>query len=212
MQEIKIADLHIPFCENKDISILCSGGADSSLLLYILMKHKKQGTIHIHTLANNERSRITAISSTNVIEKCIQLTGYWNVKHYISYAEVQDSAAFFNYVADQDTSKTSAYLYTAGTANPPKDVADSFCGPSWNTEQVTRDPNVERPIFIANTFCAPFTNSDKKVIKSLYDNYGVTDELFPLTRSCEVEHRIGFTGHCDACWWCKERKWAFGSL
>ena len=34
-------------------------------------------------------------------------------------------------------------------------------------------------------------------------------ELYKLTISCESRNDIGPV-HCDDCWWCMERKWAFG--
>jgi len=42
------------------------------------------------------------------------------------------------------------------------------------------------------------------------------ETLFPVTRSCEWnEHVVGEDPgmeHCGNCWWCHERKWAFGRL
>ena len=62
---------------------------------------------------------------------------------------------------------------------------------------------------------------DKRMIAHLYKHFNVLEELLPHTRSCEWHE--GFEnngvivpnpkdGHCGECWWCRERKWAFGKL
>ena len=48
---------------------------------------------------------------------------------------------------------------------------------------------------------------DKKDIARLYEEEGILDDLFPLTRSCENDDTLDY--HCGFCWWCDERKWAF---
>jgi hypothetical protein len=59
-------------------------------------------------------------------------------------------------------------------------------------------------------------NVDKKFISFLYTYFNVND-LFDLTRSCEAvpDLEFGFNPDfeklpCGTCWWCLERKWAFG--
>lgn len=60
--------------------------------------------------------------------------------------------------------------------------------------------------------CKPFVNVDKKFIAALYEQFGLMKTLFPLTMSC-----IGngpatdwFQKPCKKCFWCYEKKWAFG--
>lgn len=61
---------------------------------------------------------------------------------------------------------------------------------------------------------SPFWKLNKRMIAKLYEYYGVTDDLFPLTFSCEGDRYTNsfYTFHCGKCWWCKERKWGFGRL
>ena len=64
-------------------------------------------------------------------------------------------------------------------------------------------------------FYEPFKNIDKKFIAHIYKEYGLIDTLYPLTRSCEStdpDNCDDYKGHCGNCWWCLERKWAFGIL
>lgn len=73
-----------------------------------------------------------------------------------------------------------------------------------------RQYNIEPDVFKNNR---PFADKDKKVVAELYNKYNLTDTLFALTRSCEsFEFDETFSEHCGKCWWCKERKWAFGKL
>jgi|TARA_B110000908_G_scaffold147958_1_gene180091 7-cyano-7-deazaguanine synthase in queuosine biosynthesis len=212
---LTIDNITIPYSKHDTISISCSGGADSSLLLYILMKYKQAGTIHVHTVSNNFKGRLSAQSSMRVIEQCIQLTGYYNIIHHVSYVDVQDSKLMFDNLALQKEITKSSIVYTAGTANPPKEIADSFCGENKNSEHTQRDPTVQRPIIGSHgIFCAPFTNIDKQRVKTLYDHFDLTESLFPHTKSCEglVKETDNFTKNCEECWWCLERKWAFGKF
>ena len=38
------------------------------------------------------------------------------------------------------------------------------------------------------------------------------DELFPITASCVAyaKKTNHFSEPCKECWWCREKKWAFG--
>ena len=84
--------------------------------------------------------------------------------------------------------------------------------PIENSEQDNRDPSIHRPI-INGDWCFPFFNIDKIKIAEMYESLGLIDTLFPLTRSCELENPpLNFLGHCDNCWWCKERFWGFKRL
>mgnify|MGYP001379484276 CR=1 FL=1 len=55
-------------------------------------------------------------------------------------------------------------------------------------------------------------NLEQQIIKTIYDRFNLTDKLFPLTFSCEGEAEVTktHTQHCEKCWWCQERFWAFG--
>ena len=68
------------------VGIMVSGGVDSSILLYYLMKNTTY-TIHIYTTGSNLKFRRNSIVAPVVVEKCIQLTGNNNVVHHIHYDE-----------------------------------------------------------------------------------------------------------------------------
>jgi hypothetical protein len=103
-------------------------------------------------------------------------------------------------------------IYIGLTAAPPLEVSSKFTGLEVHQRinSVDRDPLVVRSNYLGenNYIYAPFFNIDKKKIRQIYDELGVIDTLFPLTRSCEDKEQT--EGHCGKCWWCCERFWAFG--
>jgi 7-cyano-7-deazaguanine synthase in queuosine biosynthesis len=207
MKTITIAGTEIKLFDNK-IGLYHSGGADSSLLLYVLMKYTTDN-IHIFTCASKEKNYASAKVSNRVIEKCIELTGNNNIMHHTHYVDSQNDEVLFSpqkyYVAAGELD----ILYTGVTANPPVEISNTFNEES--TENIERDPSVERSVFIHEyNIYTPFTNINKQVIGKMYDELGLTTTLFPLTRSCE--DRSLSDGHCGECWWCQERQWGFGKL
>jgi 7-cyano-7-deazaguanine synthase in queuosine biosynthesis len=209
MQVVKILDVEIPIFSGS-LGINCSGGADSSLLLYILMSNTKD-LIHIFTMANNEKGRANAIVSSRVIEKIIQLTGNSNIEHHVRYVNEQTPINVAEIPIRFVQNKFITYWYSGLTANPSLELTNSFGG---NSCHHLRDPLIKRKIINESVKkISPFTNIDKKRIADLYKELGLTETLFPLTRSCEVKHRLDYLDHCGECWWCKERKWGFsGSI
>jgi len=208
--EIEINGVSILLVEGK-IGLNMSGGADSSLLLYILLSNKKE-TLEVFTLASDLKGRTSAKIAVNIIDKCIELTGNNNVNHHISYVDMQNNEKLFKLPTEMLENKKITKIYTGITSNPPKNIADNFLTSIDNSEQDERDPSIVKPI-MTEVCCFPFFNIDKIKIAEMYESLGLMDTLFPLTRSCELEYPpSNFLGHCDNCWWCKERFWGFKRL
>lgn len=208
--EIEINSVSIPVFNGK-VGLSMSGGADSSLLLYILLSNKKE-TLEVFTLASDHKGRISAKITTNVIDKCIELTGNNNVNHHIVYVDKQNDEKLFRLPRKMISENKINVIYTAVTANPPKDIADNFLTSVANSEHNKRDPLIYRPISDGN-WCTPFVNTNKIKIAEMYESLGLLETLFPLTRSCElITSNSNFLGHCGNCWWCRERFWGFKRL
>lgn len=206
--EIIINGVSIPLFDGK-VGLSMSGGADSSLLLYILLSNKKE-TLEVFTLASDFKGRISAKIAANVIDKCIELTGNNNLNHHVVYVDEQNDEKLFRLPREMLSENKIGMMYTAITANPPKEIADYFLTPIENSEHDIRNPAIHRPIINYTIWCCPFSNIDKLKIAEIYATLGLLDTLFPLTRSCELKNPpIDFTGHCNNCWWCKERFWGF---
>lgn len=200
-----------------------SGGADSAILLYLTMKYSKS-KLNILTLGNNQRYRRNVQAATAVIERCIQLTGNDNIIHHIHYTDVQSVDEIIKMIDYHRDQNEIDVMLGGMTQNPPEYVTDTF---ELDVTEDSRSPDTIRdPIIKLDSGkivgFLPFVNLNKKVIAELYEKYDLMESLFPLTRSCEFDPTSGFfhgrkivdpgMGHCGRCWWCQERKWAFGRL
>lgn len=187
--------------------VLCSGGADSTLLLYLLMKFTKN-PIKVYTIGVSEKGRTNAITTAKVIEKCIQLTSNENVEHIVTYGPAKD---VYKRPQKDLLFRRIRVLYSGMTKNPPLEITNKFKDPLPDAQ--IRNPKEEREEIYRSVFYRPFTNKNKKDICNLYEYFGVLEELFPLTHSCESGYgKLNYFDHCGNCWWCEERKWGFGKL
>ncbi len=217
----KIIDSISPAGVNLDIyegpiGVSCSGGADSSILLYHLMREVTD-KIYIFSTGNNQRSRYNVTAATRVVEKLIQLTGNSNIEHHISYCEIQTREELFPKLAFYLDNNITNIIYTGITSNPPKEVTDTF---KLEITENNRAPGEKDLLHRDGTFYTPWFNVDKRKIAEMYKEADLLDVLYPLTRSCEYDPTSSFfddiedpgMGHCGSCWWCEERNWAFGRL
>jgi 7-cyano-7-deazaguanine synthase in queuosine biosynthesis len=202
------------------IGINVSGGADSALLLYFTLLNQKE-VVHVTTLGNNQRYRRNVKIASRVLEKCIQMSENSNVVHHIHNADIQTGLVLDNMIKMYYDNGTINAVTGAITANPPKEISDTFIYET--TESHERCPETIREVYTRGynneiIGYSPFTNINKKVIAEIYKKYNLM-ELFELTRSCEFDPTKNNgvmvdpgMGHCGKCWWCEERKWAFGRL
>ena len=193
---------------NGSIGVSLSGGADSAILAYILMKHVAT-PIHFYTIATEEKNKRTISYSSNVINKCIELTKKTNVYHHIKYEQYWNNQTYTNYLNSQIRLGIIDVVYSAITTIPPDEELAKFKNQLKSDMYDTRKYGVTKPIVSRDgKWYFPFVNLNKKHIKDMYDEMSVLDTIFPLTMSCETfdfKHT-----HCENCWWCEERAWAFG--
>lgn len=186
-----------------------SGGADSTLVLYQLMNNCTDNLIVATKLFNQPHLKNLALVN-NLLKTLISMTQNWNVQHVIIYKpgiDIDKNDYWKNYNID--------VMYTGVTLNPPAEVynawiTDTDCAPR---ETIRDNHGIKDTVYqINNHFVySPFVNYDKKTIAQIYKSEGLFDDLFPLTNSCTEETSPNLT-HCGTCWWCHERRWAFGTL
>jgi len=210
MQTITIAGTEIDIIEGP-IGITMSGGADSSLLCYILMKYAT-GPIHIINFSAKHHQWVSPGTVADVVGFCINTTGFdsSNVIMNTYFVPKRNPDEIRNRIENHIQQKLVSIVYGAATATPPKEDLLSFKVPTKYFIAESRNPDVTRPLYESFGYYRPFSNIDKKQIKKMYDELGLTETLFPLTRSCD-NPKVK-KGHCNGrCWWCEERKWAFGT-
>lgn len=224
---INIGPYHLDLYEG-NTGVCVSGGADSAVLLYILMANTKHH-LHVYTFISPERREAIEYHVDAVVDTCSKLTGNTNYTYHKEYVDSQLPDLMINLFKSKFENDDIGMLYLGLTKFPPKEVWQCFDQqqPEWHTE--FRDDTIVHPLYgmilptiselfdptvtelsIDNRVYKPFVNLNKKDIAAMYHILGIEDQLFKLTRSCETPEHIG--SHCGVCWWCDERKWAFGYL
>lgn len=203
-----------------NVGIKISGGADSAILCYILAKYKAEvrPNINIHPITVvNIIKPYQLIKSKAVIKFC---ENEFNIK----FAEHQTCDAMNEHVVVTQH-KLLDCLYKSNlidchavgiTLNPPQNELTAHMFKYPESRDIKRDYNgqIKETTFIGNnsTSVRPFVNIDKQGIAELYQHFGLLDNLFPLTKSCEGYTLNWNSPHCGKCWWCQERQWGFNRL
>jgi hypothetical protein len=220
---IKIRNMPIGIYKDGPVGIGISGGADSAVLLYILMSHVDK-PIHIYNMWSSSRKYSFAKSIDAVIETCSHLTGNTNyVVHKTQVEPKETNEFFFNMLTDALNKQEVDMVYMAVTNFPPKEVYLEFDQQQEDWHNRFRSDEVVHPLFgltisgeldnplvLDERVYVPLRNYNKKAVVELYRALNLEHNLLPVTRSCEDDdHR---DSHCGKCWWCQERLWAFGHL
>ena len=214
-------DVEIYMPENTRVLVKCSGGADSSILLYMLAKyrHECNPTISFIIASSvNQQLPYQYIHAKKVADYVNEIYPMGDYKHH----QNENRGGEF-YPGDQDfltepLMKKSDKLYMGLTLNPP--IEEMKAHNMYDDLRMTdRDPDSEDIWDIGEVELSennwrhnrPFVRHDKRGIAEFYDLLGVRDTLYQLTRSCE-ETTTDFSKHCGTCWFCLEREWGFGEL
>ena len=105
-------------------------------------------------------------------------------------------------------------LFHGRSANPPEDVAKENNLLFKREERRDRHGHKRVPYHERHDrpFYCPLEYLDKRFVAEMYKQFNLMDNLFPITASCVeyAEKTDYFTKPCKECWWCREKKWAFG--
>ena len=184
-----------------NLGLSFSGGTDSSLVMYMLMRNYSGHITVFNTYWHEYINQSEA--AKRVYEKCKELTGHRNstmVNTPINEHHNEHNL-FVTPMQYQSEGKID-YVYTGLTANPPVEL-------KYSENKIQKREIRQNKTIDDNNFYMPFINEDKKNIAKLYEEFNLMETLFPLTLSCTDSKTLD---HCDACWWCEERKWGFGKL
>lgn len=208
------------------VGVNCSGGADSSILLFMTAKylrdHMPNATLSVVTCANDLKGRWNGRKAADVIDYTVRKLGFKNFDlHYTYYRDVQDEKYFHEVEAKLFMQRRTQILLSGITSNPPEGaVSISANREPYNlyTDRIPKRDGNKKIEYHGNgmqSYYDPFTNVDKLFVASMYEQYDAMD-LFDKTRSCEAIPE-GYDANfefepCCGCWWCHERNWAFGKF
>ncbi len=217
-------DFSIDFSKYKKIGLKFSGGCDSTLLLYLLLSEivdsKTDVKIIPITAINTNKGKWKLLRSQEILDYLITQE-FPGVEHRVEERQVI-------YITDQQELRDFGKqlieneiidLDVVGmTCNPPHDIMT-------NTNLLDERPigrDRQKEPFKSMRFDGscdvyfPFVNVDKRWIAQCYHDFGLMDIIYPLTVSCERLRETSDMQHneepCGHCWWCREKKMAFGML
>jgi 7-cyano-7-deazaguanine synthase in queuosine biosynthesis len=208
---------------HKRILLNLSGGADSALVFYLLVKYlieneRHDTTIGCLTLAFHKRYRWQARRSANIIEYMISKFNYYNIlNHHTVYGEDYHDSHLHKYHKEVFERNEYDMLIGGNTANPRFDVDIELkngehinlwkdCDPMIGCRNETNIPDtIDR---YGKPYYSPFANVDKRFVASVYKQFDL-DDLLQETRSC-CTNMPDYEEPCGYCWSCGERKLIWG--
>lgn len=191
-----------------------SGGADSAVLLYILLSTRTD-TLHLYSFYPEKKAHISEPVTDRVLKKCLELTGNTNVVHHKEYIKEQTPMLVHSLLQSYIHRDGLTKMYNGISKFPPDTVIDKF-SENIRTDDAhiyqRRRADAVYDLYFGQekAFYRPLANMDKKDVAHLYKQLAVETEIFPLTRSCETV--TSPDQHCGHCFWCEERNWGFGYL
>jgi hypothetical protein len=198
----------------KTLALSMSGGADSTMLCYLLAKTSRRHNLQITIQPYNGYDIWAPMDSKGVVKiiKYIQ-SKFPNVDIQWPISTVFDTNGDFapndkNMYITPLIEKLVAHnvvdlVMNGISMGPPLEVQQTF--KDWDNKiNVRRLPGyhlwneVERAI----DHLSPLKHIDKRFIVYCYKKFGI-EELLEMTNSCTEPQ-----GNCRECWWCQERSWA----
>ena len=198
----------------KTLALSMSGGADSTMLCYLLAKTSRRHNLQITIQPYNGYDIWAPMDSKGVVKiiKYIQ-SKFPTVDIQWPISTVFDTNGdlgprsknmYIRPLLDKLEAHNVVDLVMNGISmGPPLEVQQTF--KDWDNKiNVRRLPGyhlwneVERAI----DHLSPFKHVDKRFVVQCYKDFGI-EKLLRMTNSCTAPQ-----GNCSECWWCQERNWA----
>tara|TARA_B110000908_G_C10096435_1_gene376530 strand:+ start:171 stop:749 length:579 start_codon:yes stop_codon:yes gene_type:complete len=179
------------------VGVFLSGGADSALLLYLLALQNNHEIVLLTVTSEDKNHQLQA--AMNVVKWISNKTDATILKHRVVNAPSLDKRQpMRNNAVRELTTEYEIKTWVSGkTLNPDVTLP-------YNDERKLDRDSLLQKWDSTHTFCNPFNSINKKTVKLLADKYEI-GRLISSTVSCENSNPP-----CKKCWWCEERKWAFG--
>ena len=210
IQVMKDGDLF----RGKTLALSMSGGADSTMLCYLLAKTSRRHNLQITIQPYNGYDIWAPMDSKGVVKiiKYIQ-SKFPNVDIQWPISTVFDTNGDFapndkNMYITPLIEKLVAHnvvdlVMNGISMGPPLEVQQTF--KDWDNKiNVRRLPGYHlwNEVEKAIDHLSPLKHIDKRFIVQCYKEFDI-EELLEITNSC-----IYPQGNCGECWWCQERNWA----
>ena len=236
------------------IVISCSGGLDSSGLLYLACKYFPEVEKHIFT-GHNPKGPFESLNAQDVVSWIEDNIPNHNIQSHdiLEYDDTSDEIlAEAKQLVDNDPSYFDKYPWidrgnekdswkhflekiakpisntknirsimrkyeckryiAAMTQNPPNDVMEKLGFAHLAETKRNEDQNTVHVFNRDGISYHPFARVNKLFVKGIYETHDLMGEYYNLTGSCTGNYDLTnyFTKPCGKCFWCHEKKWAFG--
>ena len=206
--------------DKRHIWISLSGGADSALFLYLIIKYLYTKKIKLQitpwTIIDTTRP-----GNDKNVEKIIEVINdiypyHINDPVYNHITKYEGESKKELVKPHWDNMKKSG-LYdlfcNALSASPPIEEMkkiEGFYEAFARISDEDRSPEIKKPEIIKDktlTIWTPLINKNKKDLAQIYEEEDLIFNLFPHTASCVDRYKTP----CKKCFWCHEKLWAFDS-
>tara|TARA_Y100000385_G_C13046538_1_gene617752 strand:- start:735 stop:1424 length:690 start_codon:yes stop_codon:yes gene_type:complete len=207
---------------NKTIGISMSGGADSTLLCFLLANTIKEKNLNIQIQPFNGYDIWCSGDSAGLPEIIKYLQNkfptvklHWPISVVFNTKGIKekglDKNSYIRPLSEKlAKNKIIDVLVNALCLGPPTEIQQSFNlrsdGGSWGIFRRPGHELWEEIEKFSNTPKAPFVGIDKRFIIQCYYDFNEQD-LLQKTNSCTEP-----IGNCGECWWCQEKKWALNNV
>jgi len=214
--EFGSVDMSIP--ENyHDILISFSGGADSTLMFWLLLNTipaDRNVKFHPLTGVTPHKGKFKLFTSQANLDNLIDdFPEHKIAKRHIIYNDTQIEVG--DCAIDLQKNGTVDMRMFGLTKNPPHDVMATHDLLYKRIEERDNDGKCWRTD-VAGIFFEPFINVDKRWVAQCYLDFGLMGRYYNNTISCErlrdTPDMLHSEEPCGHCWWCREKKMAFGIL
>lgn len=175
---------------DKQYGIMLSGGLDSAVLLYLILKENKDIKIQPFTIPKHDGALLYIKS----------IIAYINTKCQVELPETI-------VVGNQNLAHNEQGPSAVKEIRQKHSIDHLFFGSNKNPPVTIEGLNPVRIRPIDSSVLCPFFDLYKTDIVNLAVEHGL-QELFNITHTC-TEQQVG---RCNSCWQCRERAWAFNTL
>lgn len=182
--------MYIP-TDAKKVHLLFSGGLDSTLLLFLLLKEIKETSLEIPV-------RCYTFSGTQTAEGITEILNWMTDRfsYPIYHTRTPTKRRYIRSIVEDILAVDEGYVYSACN----KVIEGVFFPTNYipgDTPPVRGEPFNEKHL-------RPFIHLDKISIIKMYKKNCI-ENLIPLTYSCGFRPRI--IGECGKCYFCMEKQW-----